>query len=88
MSGARAIMVRRVTPTRIAAGAALLLALVAAGAVAGPVPASPDAPKVGTKAPNFSLPDAHGDTQTLAGLGRGADGARRWVLLVFYRGFW
>jgi hypothetical protein len=54
------------------------------------LPASTQAPRIGQKAPDFSLTDSSGATVTLASLlaaptsGRPAKG----VLLVFYRGYW
>ena len=56
------------------------------------LPASKDAPKVGEKAPDFSLPDQHGQTLTLAELLTAPTGSAtkrpQGVLLVFYRGYW
>lgn len=56
------------------------------------VPASKEAPKVGEKAPDFSLPDTHGNPLSLATLlASPLDSAGkppRAVLLVFYRGYW
>jgi uncharacterized membrane protein YqhA len=54
------------------------------------MPAARGAPKVGQKAPEFSLTDTNQKTVTLAGLlstpinGKPAKG----VLLIFYRGYW
>ena len=53
------------------------------------LPASAGAPKVGEKAPDFTLPDSQGKPVRLSGLletGGGAPGS--WVLLIFYRGYW
>jgi hypothetical protein len=54
------------------------------------LPASTNAPKVGAKAPDFTLPDSEGRPVQLARLlatsERGAPGS--WVLLIFYRGYW
>lgn len=57
------------------------------------IPASTNAPKVGAKAPDFTLPDDQGRPVQLARLlsmsergERGAPGS--WVLLIFYRGYW
>jgi hypothetical protein len=55
------------------------------------LPASKDAPKVGEKAPDFSLPDAHGKVFTLSQLlaePLPSGGQPKGVLLVFYRGYW
>lgn len=54
------------------------------------LPASSGAPKIGEKAPDFTLPDAGGRpvrlSEMLAPAGGGAPGS--WVLLIFYRGDW
>jgi hypothetical protein len=57
------------------------------------LPPSTDAPHVGEKAPDFTLPDTHGQRVSLTQLfapspGDGASAAPRGVLLVFYRGYW
>jgi hypothetical protein len=58
------------------------------------VPASPAAPRIGQKAPDFSLPDQNGKPITLAELltspmpGAAATAAPSGVLLIFYRGHW
>jgi hypothetical protein len=59
------------------------------------LPASKDAPRVGAKAPEFSLTDTSGKTITLAELlsepmpEKEAAGAKpRAVALIFYRGYW
>ncbi len=46
------------------------------------LPESPNAPRVGVQAPDFTLPDQSGQPLSLADL-RGQK-----VLLVFYRGYW
>jgi drug/metabolite transporter (DMT)-like permease len=54
------------------------------------IPASPNAPHVGQKAPEFSIPDTNNKPVTLDELlstpvaGRAPKG----VLLIFYRGYW
>jgi hypothetical protein len=54
------------------------------------LPASAGAPKVGEKAPDFTLPDSQGRPVRLYSLlgspGGGAPGS--WVILIFYRGYW
>ena len=54
------------------------------------LPESAGAPKVGEKAPDFTLPDSQGRPVRLYGLleqpGGGAPGS--WVVLIFYRGDW
>ena len=63
----------------------LLLGVATAGAQ---LPASKGAPKVGQKAPDFTLPDSSGKPVKLSGLLAGEGGRGPWVLLVFYRGYW
>ena len=54
------------------------------------LPASAGAPKIGDKAPDFTLPDTNGRQVSLSELfAPGADGSQpKAVLLVFYRGYW
>ena len=60
------------------------------------LPASPGAPKVGQKAPDFTLSDTNNQSVSLPGLlqpaaanaGTSAPKAPRGVLLIFYRGYW
>lgn len=58
------------------------------------LPSSKGAPKVGDKAPDFTLPDSTGKLLTLShlfsdGKPPTAAGERpAWVLLIFYRGYW
>jgi hypothetical protein len=49
------------------------------------LPASTGAPRVGDKAPDFTLPDTQGRSVRLADL-LAPPGS--WVLLIFYRGYW
>jgi hypothetical protein len=48
------------------------------------MPASTGAPRVGQKAPHFTLPDQNGKSVALADLLSNNSGA----LLIFYRGHW
>jgi hypothetical protein len=48
------------------------------------MPASAGAPRVGEKAPEFTLPDQNGKPVALSDLASSA----RAVLLIFYRGYW
>jgi hypothetical protein len=56
------------------------------------LPAAAGAPKVGEKAPDFTLPDSQGRMVRLSDLlaqpnaKSGAPGS--WVILIFYRGYW
>ena len=50
------------------------------------MPAASRAPATGQVAPDFTLPDVNGKPVTLSSLYAG--GKNRWVLLVFYRGYW
>ena len=55
------------------------------------LPGSKQAPRVGQKAPDFTLPDKDSRPVTLAKLWEGDAEIGRpggWVLLVFYRGYW
>jgi hypothetical protein len=59
------------------------------------LPASKEAPKAGSKAPEFALADTSGKTVTLAALlsepmpeKEGAGAKPRGVVLIFYRGYW
>jgi len=53
------------------------------------LPASPGAPKVGDKVPDFTLPDTQGRPVQLASLQKAATGTPGpWVLLIFFRGTW
>ena len=72
--------------------AVLVLFLFATMVVTRQLPASAGAPKVGEKAPDFTLADAQGRPVRLYDLlgsgsaGSGAPGS--WVILIFYRGYW
>lgn len=55
------------------------------------LPVSAHAPRVGQKAPEFTLTDQEGRAVTLAHLldgNAGADRGAGGVLLIFYRGYW
>jgi hypothetical protein len=58
------------------------------------LPASKQAPQIGQKAPDFTLPDANGKQVTLSRLwgtsvvAPATGRADQWVLLIFYRGYW
>ena len=76
---------RRVWPSIAAALGIAIGALFAVGIVVGSrLPSSPNAPKVGQRAPELTLPDTNGRPVSLAQLIDGQKG----VLLVFYRGYW
>lgn len=54
------------------------------------LPASENAPQVGEKAPDFTLPDIQGKPVRLYSLLEQQSGSApgTWVLLIFYRGYW
>jgi cytochrome oxidase Cu insertion factor (SCO1/SenC/PrrC family) len=54
------------------------------------LPLSTAAPYVGQRAPDFTLPDQHGNLVSLANLLKPEPGARRCagLVLIFYRGYW
>jgi len=61
--------------------------------VARQLPSASEAPRVGQKAPDFTLPDQNGKAMTLAELltsapAGTADAKRGGALLIFYRGHW
>lgn len=70
--------------------AALGLFLMMTQVHARQLPQAAGAPKVGEKAPDFTLPDSQGKPVRLYSLleqpGGGAPGS--WVVLIFYRGYW
>ncbi len=49
------------------------------------LPSASDAPKVGEKAPDFTLPDSQGRPVALHDL---VGPQKPWVVLIFYRGYW
>ena len=48
------------------------------------IPAAAEAPRAGSQAPDFTLTDAGGKSVSLAEMRK----ANRYVLLIFYRGYW
>ncbi len=70
----------------------LTFSAVLRGQTPGQLPPLPqNTPKVGDKAPDFSLPDKDNKTVKLSELlaepgPKGQKGS--WVLLIFYRGYW
>jgi hypothetical protein len=58
------------------------------------LPVSAGAPKMGEKAPDFTLPDSQGRPVRLSSLlaspasPSGEGMPRSWVILIFYRGYW
>jgi hypothetical protein len=49
------------------------------------LPSGANAPKVGEKAPDFTLPDSQGRPVALHDL---VGPGKPWVVLIFYRGYW
>src|SRR5689334_9694962 len=84
----------RVSAPILAALSVAIVAFFCYGVFAGSrdLPASAGAPKVGQKAPAFTLPDSTGRQVSLAALLAEPFGAAarppKGVLLVFYRGYW
>lgn len=70
----------------LAAASLLVFAFFSYGAlvVVRQIPASAGAPRVGQKAPEFTLPDQNGRPVALADL----ISSNKGVLLIFYRGYW
>lgn len=70
---------------------ALLATLLVVLSVVAQLPPSKGAPKVGEKAPDFTLPNASGapnpEEKTLPLSRLVANKSGQWVLLVFYRGY-
>ena len=52
------------------------------------LPASAEAPRVGQKAPEFTLPDQNAKPVTLSDLISSPTGKSGAAVLIFYRGFW
>lgn len=90
----------KTTKRKLAATPKLLLLCallaIAAGSAQAQLPPSKNAPKVGEKAPDFTLPDSTGKPERLYELlssepvvnGATAENSGGWVLLIFYRGYW
>jgi hypothetical protein len=78
---------RKIVPSIVAfLTVALTAFFVLAASIGTRMPASPAAPAVGAKAPDFTLPDTNNRPVTLAQL-LAAPGSKG-VILVFYRGYW
>ena|SRR5205085_2328081 len=69
----------------VAVGVLLFAGFVLGVTVGSRVPLSPDAPRVGGKAPDFTLLDS---TRRQVSLSQLLAASPRGVLLVFYRGYW
>lgn len=84
----------RVSCVRLFCVGALGLVLAVSVELAAQLPPSDHSPKVGEKAPEFSLLDRERNPVTLAGLlaeraeREAALGETQYLLLVFYRGYW
>ncbi len=78
---------RKIIPSIVALLTVVLAVFFVFGASFGTrMPASPAAPAVGAKAPDFTLPDMNNRPVSLAQL-LAAPGSKG-VILVFYRGYW
>lgn len=65
------------------------VALLALSGTSAQLPPSKGAPKVGEKAPDFTLPDSNGKPVKFSEfIAAGNGGKGSWVLLAFYRGYW
>ena len=77
--------------TALLAGSAMsIFAPPSSAQVRGQLPPGPkNAPKIGQKAPDFTLPYSNGNPVKLSSLTSVPAGAKPpWVLLIFYRGYW
>jgi len=80
-------MMKSLSRLRLAHG--LVLAVLTLVSAEAQLPPSKGAPKVGEKAPDFTLPDSNGQPVKLSDfVAAGNDGKGSWILLVFYRGYW
>jgi len=80
-------MMKSLLRLRLAHG--LVLAVLTLARAEAQLPPSKGAPKVGEKAPDFTLPDSTGKPVKLSEfIAAGNGGKGSWVLLVFYRGYW
>jgi hypothetical protein len=87
IAGVRRAAGRKIVAIIVAVIGIGLAALFVFGTTLGSrVPTGANVPKVGAKAPDFTLADASGKPAALAQL-LGAPGTKG-VLLVFYRGYW
>jgi cytochrome oxidase Cu insertion factor (SCO1/SenC/PrrC family) len=76
--------------------AAILLLLALPAKSRAQLPPSKNAPQVGQKTPDFTLPDSTGKDVKLSTLRSGepevwgatAEIPGYWILLIFYRGYW
>ena len=85
------VRARIVLATALLAGSAMSIFVPSSSAqVRGQLPPAPkNAPKVGQKAPDFTLPDSNGNPVKLSSFSSIPTGGKPpWVLLIFYRGYW